>query len=210
MKKIFIALLCAILMCAMTVVAFADEETPTDIVEVEEETPAISTEEILNWIKDHPEEVSVIVTVLTSLVVTLSKLKLNNKTNITCNNNAIAIAEHSNAAIQEALDKMTSTAAVVEKYKDEIAKMLDEIRQSDEEKRNLQAALNKVENYLETAKLSNIEFANELASLLLLANIPNSRKEELYSRHRKAVDALAEVEMSARNMEVKEDDGEET
>ena len=213
MKKIFIVLICVIIMCAMTVVSFAEEEIPTDIVEteaVEEETPAVSTEELLNWIKTHPEEVSVIVTVITSLIVTLAKLKTNNKTNVACNNNAIAIAENSSAAIQDALDKMTSTAAVVEEYKGEIAKLLEEIRQNDAEKKKLEDALTKVEYYLETAKLANIEFANELAELLCLANIPNAKKEEFYSRHRKMIDALNEIEISVTHTEVKENDGEET
>ncbi len=215
MKKIFIVLLCVIIMCAMTVVSFADEAipSPVDTAEtesVEEGTPSLTTEDILNWIKTHPEEVSVIVTVITSLFVTLAKLKTNNKTNVACNNNAIAIAENSNAAIQDALNKMTSTAAVVERYKGEILKLLEEIRQTDSEKRRLETALTEVENYLKTAKLANIEFSNELAELLVLANIPNSKKDELYARHRKAVDALDAIELSVNHTEVEANDGEET
>jgi hypothetical protein len=48
--------------------------------------------------------------------------------------------------------------------------------------------------YIKTAKLANVEFANELAELLVLANIPNSKKDELYSRHIAAVGAIAEAE----------------
>jgi hypothetical protein len=39
-----------------------------------------------------------------------------------------------------------------------------------------------------------MELANEVAELLVLANIPNSKKEELYSRHLAAVGAIAEAE----------------
>ena len=67
------------------------------------------------------------------------------------------------------------------------------------------AMLEKVNKHLETSKSANLEFSNELAELLVLANIPNSKKDELYSRHRAAVDAMA----AAEETEVKENDGEE-
>ena len=53
--------------------------------------------------------------------------------------------------------------------------------------------------------LANVELANEVAELLVLANIPNSKKEELYSRHLAAVGAIAEAEKIEVNTEVKED-----
>ena len=58
---------------------------------------------------------------------------------------------------------------------------------------------------METSKAANIELSNEVAELLVLANIPNSKKEELYSRHRAVVDAITTTEVS----EVNEDDGAE-
>ena len=50
---------------------------------------------------------------------------------------------------------------------------------------------------------ANIEFANELAELLCLANIPNAKKDELYAKHVEGVHKLEAAE------EVKSDDGNE-
>jgi hypothetical protein len=55
--------------------------------------------------------------------------------------------------------------------------------------------------------MANVEFANEVAELLILANIPNSRKDELYARHLAAVNAIQEAEsIVAEQMEVKENE----
>ena len=103
------------------------------------------------------------------------------------------------------VDRVENVSAVVDKYKDEIITLLAEIRQTDDEKKKLETALAEVENYLKTAKLANTELANEVAELLVLANIPNSKKEELYSRHRAAVAAID----AAEHKEVKDNVGEE-
>jgi hypothetical protein len=69
-----------------------------------------------------------------------------------------------------------------------------------------------LETYNETDKTMQVlkkvveENANMMAELLLLANIPNAKKEEIYARHLSAVNAIAEAEKS----EVAEDDGKET
>jgi hypothetical protein len=71
------------------------------------------------------------------------------------------------------------------------------------------ATLAEVNTHLQTSKAANIEFANELAELLVLANIPNSKKDELYTRHRAAVDAIDKIAVpTAEQTEVKEDVGE--
>jgi hypothetical protein len=73
------------------------------------------------------------------------------------------------------------------------------VRANEEEKHKLATTLATVKKYLETAKAANLELSNEVAELLVLANIPNSKKEELYSRHRAAVDAIAAVEKTEVN-----------
>ena len=136
----------------------------------------------------------------------MHKLALVVKSIVTCNNNAVSISENSHGAIDTALAEVKSVSEVVGTYKDEIISLLAEIRQSDEEKKKLEAALTEVENYLKTAKLANVELSNEVAELLVLANIPNAKKEELYARHRAAVDALDAADH--KNTEVKKDVGE--
>ena len=232
MKKLFAFLVCIALMCAMPVVAFAEEAEPAPV-ETEEvsvdnptteaeivtegeitateavtdEATVLTTDQIVKWVEDHLEEISVVITlVITSLFQVVKHSSLN-KSVALCNNNAVAIAENSNDAVQTALAKVESASAVVEAYKDEIVALLAEIRQSDEEKKRLETAFAEVNNHLKTAKLANVELANEVAELLILANIPNAKKEELYSRHRAAVDAIDAAD--TKTTEVMEDVGEE-
>lgn len=235
MKKIFITLLCVVMVCAMPLIVFAEDENSTAVetnavetetlptetkiategeisgTETEAETvaatPQISvptTDEIVKWVEGHLEEISVIITLIFTLIYQIRKHAALNKSIAHCNNNAVAVVENSNGAIQQALSRVESVSAVVDNYRDEIVKLLAEIRQTDEEKKKLETALTEVEAYLKTAKLANTELANEVAELLVLANIPNSKKEELYSRHRAAVDAI-----EAADKEVKKDVGNE-
>lgn len=234
MKKIFIAFFCVVMLCAIPLVAFAEDENSTAIetnsVETETflaeteiatdgkisgteteavaATPQISiptTDEIVKWVEGHLEEISVIVTLIFTLIYQIRKHAALNKSIAHCNNNAVAVVENSNSAIQQALSRVEGVSAVVDNYREEIVKLLTEIRQTDEEKKKLETALTEVENYLHTSKLANKELADEVAELLVLANIPNSKKEELYSRHRAAVAAID----AAEHKEVKENVGDE-
>ena len=90
-------------------------------------------------------------------------------------------------------------------YGTKIEEFLAEFRANAKEKQKLEVLLEKAESLLETAKLANVELANEVAELLVLANIPNSKKEELYARHLAAVNAMTEAE----HTEVIHNDGEE-
>jgi ABC-type transporter Mla subunit MlaD len=114
----------------------------------------------------------------------------------TLNNNAVTVATDSKEAIDKALESIAETAATVNGYKEEIADLLAEVRQNAEEKQALEKTLTEVTAHLKTAKLANVELANELAELLVLANIPNSVKDELFARHRAAVASIAEAEIT--------------
>mgnify|MGYP006988395742 CR=1 FL=1 len=232
MKKILTFLLCIIIVCAIPLVAFAEEgistsaDTNTTVTEnlttetenvTESEisateeaptvTPVLTTEEFLNWIFENYEEIAVILAVISAALLIVERLTKVIKAIITCNNNAVDIAEESKATTQAALEEVNSVKEIVNTYKEEVANLLAEVRQSDEEKKKIEAALAKADNHLQMSKLANTELANEVAELLVLANIPNSKKEELYSRHRAAVDALDAAEH--KDTEVKEDVREE-
>jgi hypothetical protein len=209
MKKILVFLLCVVLLCTMPIVAFAEGEA-TDVA-VDEGTASESvpektvTEMIVDYVQDHFEEISVVATViLMAFYDRITRRKLTGSIG-TLNNNAITVAEKSKDAIDLALSKVSDLATIVKNYEDKMATLIDEIRNSEEEKKALEEALVRVEAYLNTAKLANVEFANELAELLCLANIPNSKKEELYARHVKSVRSIEAAEE-----EVKTDDGSET
>lgn len=232
MKKLFALILCIIIVCAMPIAVFAEGETPdtSEVVEesvaeteveetlpvseepVPEETPEevikTTSELVVEYIKLHLEEISVIVTLILSVFYQVRKHKALNKSVATLNNNAITVAENSNNAMQQALTEVGGMSTVVGAYKDEVAALLAEVRRNADEKKLLEKTLAEVHTHLTQAKLANVEFANELAELLVLANIPNSKKDELYARHIAAVDAISviEAEENVTLPEVNEDD----
>jgi hypothetical protein len=191
------------LIFALPIVASA--ETGTEPTETPTETTSelSTTDKIVEYVKENIDKAVVIIVMLGYSIV---ESRLRGKTNgsiTTLNNNAIAIAKSSAETIESAMSKVESIGGELYELKDKFETMLDEIRKSAEEKKNLEDALNHVETFLKSAKLATLELSNEVAELLVLANIPNSKKEELYARHTKAVHELEAVE------EVTSDDGKE-
>lgn len=226
MKKILAFILCAVLICAVPI-AVSAEENPADAVETNptvsenlpteeesategENSPSETipektvTEKIVEYVQSHFEEISVIGTLIVGMFYEIRKHGKLTGSIGTLNNNAITIANNSSDAIKKALEEVTDIAKVVDSYKGEIASLLAEIRTSAEEKKNLEDTLSNVQTFLKTAKSATIELSNEIADLLVLANIPNSVKEELFDRHKKAVHELEAAE------EVMSNDGNET
>lgn len=221
MKKIFALILCAMLICATPVVAFAEgEETATEVTEnitVEEivtESEISAPEQtipdkIATFFSENFEGTSFISLAVTIVGYVFYEIKKHRKLDGsigTLNNNAITIAKNSTETIKDAMEKVADIAEVVTGYKDEMASMIAEIRKNAEEKQSLEDMLQIVQKTLETSKMASKELADEVAELLVLANIPPSKKEELYARHRAAVNAIA----TAENTEVITNDGKET
>ena len=201
MKKIFAVILCALLIVALPTVAYA-QEIPEEVEQTTTEetvTEPTMTDIITGWIQENFEEISVIGTLLSVIFYEVRKHRSLNGSIGTLNNNAIKVAENSAATIQNMLTEAKDIANVVTTYKDEFAALLAEVRKSAEEKKGLEDTLNHVEAFLKTAKLATLELSNEVAELLVLANIPNSKKEELYSRHTQAVSAIEAMEEAIGN-----------
>lgn len=213
MKKLIVFTLCILLMFAMSIPAFAEEdntavsETPLETTAPEEETTffygELTTDMVVDWVTERFEEISVIITLIVTLFYQVKKHSSLNKSIGIINNNALAVATNSEEAINAALAQVKNASDAVGIYKEEIGKLLEEVRYNAEEKARLEAVVNDICTYFKTAKLANVELANEVAELLVLANIPNSKKDELYSRHLAAVAAIADAERT----EVKEDEG---
>jgi hypothetical protein len=119
MKKIFMILLCVLMMVAVPTVAFAEETVPeteevTTIIEEEdpeiEEKPTI-TEMLVDYVTSHVEEISVIGTLVVGMFYEITKHKKLNGSIGTLNNNAIAVAENSASAIKSALSGVEDTIA---------------------------------------------------------------------------------------------------
>lgn len=198
MKRIIVLAVCAILLvCAFCIPTFAEEQTEAVVVETTEVEEPTVTESIVDYVKGHIEEISVIVTLLLTIFYNVRKHGVLNQSIGTLNNNAITVAQNSNLAIQNAL-------ACIAEYGGKIDSLLTEFRTNAEDKEAQADVLSKVKHFLETAKLANVELADEVAELLVLANIPNSKKDELYARHIAAVNAIADAEKT----EVNNHDGE--
>ena len=278
MKKILAFILCAMLIFALPVVAFAEgepadeivqgevedtteeeapveeeilspEETPEEVPEeIPEETPPVETpstetpkdeaptikeeveieveiltENIKKWFEENSAFIGLIVTIIGYGIVVIKKLGTVVKSTGTINNNAITIAKTSNDAVSQALSSIENASGIVTGYDTRIAALLEAYKNTAEDKAMLERELVEIKSYLKTSTEANVEFANELAELLGLANIPNCKKEEIGARHLAAVRAIiaaeekAEVEaenaakmlLPATTEEVKNDVGEE-
>lgn len=198
MKKIFALALIAMLLCMAPVMAFAEGEAPA-------EAEVSMTDSIVNYITSHIEECTVIGTMVLTIIYNVRKNKKTDGVIGTLNNNAVAIAENSAKTVKDALAEVAAIAEVVHNHKEDLSAMLAEIKRNAEEKKKLEDTLANVEKLLEATKLANIEMSNEVAELLVLANIPNAKKEELYARHTKAVRQLEAVEKEVKDNEGKED-----
>lgn len=178
-----------------------------------ESAPDLISVKFKEWVLPHLEEISVVITLILTAFYNMRKNKLLNKSIGTMNNNTVAIAESSSNMMSEALNNISSTANIVTQYDARIAALLEAHSSTAADKERLEKELSEIRTYLKTSAESNIEFANELAELLGLANIPNYKKEEIGARHLAAVKSIRTAENVALAQtsagEVPEDVGEE-
>lgn len=182
------------------------EEAPT----FEDEVQTV-TDNLVKWLEDNSALIGLIITLIGYGIVTFKKLGTVIKSASTMNNNAITIAKNSKNVIDEALTSIQSASGAVTGYDARILALLEAYKTTAEDRARLEKELVEIRNYLKTSTDANIEFANELAELLGLANIPNYKKEEIGARHLTAVNAIMEAEakaevVMAETVEVTKDD----
>lgn len=239
MRKIFALMLCIIIVCAMPIMVFAEDEIDTPVDEeteitedtTVEETPleeeiegvgeAVAdvpedaveedtkvdfektfTEKLEAWILKEKELLAALVTIVLTTFYQIIKHKSLNKSIATLNNNAVTAVKDSSAA-------MDGVSVIVTGYSAEISELLAQYKKTAEDNLRLEEALNNAQAYLKSAKAANIELSNEVAELLVLANIPPSVKESLYARHKAALKTIEPEETVSENAGVSEDDGKE-
>jgi hypothetical protein len=174
------------------------ESTPEDNApetSITEQAKTIA-EKVVAWVKENFPTISTIGTTLLAILYYMLKFKDLGKSITTLNNNSVTIANNSAEAVKGASE-------IIAEYKQEMSDLLSEYRKTAEDNKRLEEALANVESYLINAMKANIEFSNELAELLILSNIPNAKKDELYSVHRDNVALIMEA------MKVIENDREE-
>ena len=217
MKRfIFAILLIIVCLSSLCIGAKAEEAIPVTEGEIQESEPVWEdvkntiSEKIVNWILPHIEEISVIITLVLSIIYNIRRNRALDKSVGTLNNNAITIAKNS-------ADTMSAASGAITGYKADITALLTAFKQTAEDRERLEREFVEIKNYLQTSSKSNLEFADELAELLALANIPNYKKEEIGARHLAAkkdiIDAEAKAEalalLPASTEEVNKDVGEE-
>lgn len=212
MKKFLVFTICILFAFLIPFSVYAEEETTVGTSESTLETTVTPTETVPDgnesasdllsvkfkeWVLPHLEEISVVITLILTAFYNMRKHKLLNKSIGTMNNNTVAIAESSSNMMSEALNNISSTANIVTQYDARIAAMLEAHQATAEDKERLEKELTEMKKYLKTAADANLEFSNELAELLALANIPNYKKEELGARHVAAVNSIKTAESEA-------------
>ena len=183
MKKLFMILLCVLMLVAVPTVALAEETVTEGTTEVE----MTITEKVVEYVKANAEGIlAVIASIGSAILVKLITTKLSNSVT-TLNDNAIEIAKSSDESLK-------TTTKENEAFTAKIQELLDKYEKSEEDKKLYEEALVQAETFINGAKIAMLEVSNEFAELLVLANIPNSKKEELYARHKQAVRSIEEVE----------------
>ena len=179
MKKFLAIFMVTFLLLTFSVTAFAEDSTSAEevVTEAADDSIDFTVDGFITWIKSHPEELSVLLSLIGSAILAASRNKKINSSIATVNNNAVQLATDSKAEMEamksENIKAMELALAEILKNKEERATFV---------------------KYLEVSRLANIELANEVAELLILANIPNSKKDELYARHLAAVNSIADAE----------------
>lgn len=194
MKKIFMILLCVLMIVAVPTVAFA-EDTVTE--ETTTEVEMTITERVVEYVKENAEGIlAVIASIGSAILVKFISGKLSTSVS-TLNNNSITIAK-------EAEDKLGVASKKLEEYAEKMTEVLLKYEKSEDEKKALEGMLNKVTTLLETSKIAVVELGNEFAELILLANIPNAKKESFYASHKEAMQKLEKAEGVISNDKTKE------
>ena len=194
MKKLLVSVLCILCICALPFSVYADEKSGVSTAEAQmsdgAESGALLSERFEEWVMPHLEEICVVITMIFSVFYQMRKHRLLSKSMGMMNNNAVAIAEQSTSMMSRALVSMENTSCAVTGYDAQIAALLEAHRSTAEDRERLEKELCDLKFYLKTATEANLEFSNELAELLSLANIPNFKKEEIGARHLAAVKAM--------------------
>lgn len=203
MKKLFAIILIVMLLAVFPLASFAETSTDTDVSTEtnsegnstpETESPAegeisapTATENIVNYIQTNLEEILVMVGMAFAAVYT----KINNGklggTLGTLNGNAVSIAKSAADISTKAFSKIEEYAGKIESLEGTVNALLDKLAKSEEEKRKLEEIVGSIESVMRAVKGAAVEASNEVAELILLANLPTSVKDELYSKHLKSI-----------------------
>ncbi len=185
-------------------------------VEEKKETDKVLTDEIEQFFERYGVEIGKFITIIAGLFTLLKKCKTLIKSARTMNDNTIKISEENAVIMSRARDTVQVVSDALVNYENQISAIIGKYEKSEQENELLREILLNVNDNFKTFSEANIEFSNELAELLGLANIPNYKKEEIGARHLAAVKSIKAATKKidavalATPEEVTENDGEIT
>ena len=228
MKRVLVSIIIfALLFYTMSICSLAgdgttieppDAETPnttanntpeTEQVTEGEKTPENTwSRKLVNFIKANVTETSLMTFALALLAFCIehfsSNKKLKNHIGI-LNNNAIEIANTSAGKTEENTKEIAALKNEMALFMDSLlVKVNDTLKsvvKTSEERDELEKKLAENSKLLEKAIIAVEDSADTVANLLIMSNIPNSKKEEFYSTHVAAVNALKEIESEVTHRE---------
>lgn len=152
------------------------------------------TEYIAEYVKSHIEELCVMASLIVAAIYSKIKDGKFGASLGTLNSNAIKIANKGVEIAESAAEKMDGATSKLMELEEKITSVTEKYEKSEEEKAELSTMLSRVEILLKSVKGAALEASNEVAELLVRANLPNSVKDEIYGRHMKAVHELEAAE----------------
>lgn len=206
MKKILIFIALMIVALSIPFASFAetsiDTETSPEINPEGNSTPETESpsdgeilapttvEKIVEYVKANIEEIIVIAwAAFMSIYTKISNGKLGGTLG-TLNGNAVQIAKSSVSIAENAAKKIDTATETIRSWETKIAAVLEKLERSEEEKRMLEETVSRIESVMKAVKGAAVEASNEVAELILLANLPNSVKDELYAKHLKSIEEI--------------------
>lgn len=168
---------------------------------------------IVKWVEPNIEEIGVVVALIGYGIALFKKFANVLKSLGIMNNNTITISKENANIMEQAMSAVTRYEERIKELLEHYTNLADTLVQTAEDKKKLENELVEIKNYLKISADANLEFSNELAELLGLANIPNYVKEEIGARHVAAKNNIIEAEKKAAALlaapeEVTVDDGE--
>lgn len=182
-----------------------DDTTGDSITDDIKSEAEVITAKIAKWLETNSLDITKLITYIAYGLVLVDKLRKVLKSMGTINNNSIAVSQKGDESMQKAAEALNNVNASLGDFKVALTDLMDKYEKTNEANAKLEARLEAMDVHLENSKRANVELSNEVAELLVLANIPNSKKDELYARHRAAVALIAEADKT----EVTEDEGNE-
>lgn len=182
-----------------------DDTTGDSITDDIKSEAEVITAKIAKWLETNSLDITKLITYIAYGLVLVDKLRKVLKSMGTINNNSIAVSQKGDESMQKAAEALNNVNASLSDFKVALTDLMDKYEKTNEANAKLEARLEAMDVHLENSKRANVELSNEVAELLVLANIPNSKKDELYARHRAAVALIAEADKT----EVTEDEGNE-